>query len=283
MPLDHDRLLAWTFADQIHRYEARDTILYALGVGCGDEPQDLRFVYEDGLQALPSMATILGDPGFWLRDPILGVDWRKAVHGEQSITLHAPLAASGSVVARNAIDAVVDKGLESGVFVYCSRALRAETSGDLIATLRSTIILRGDGRQKSSRPASATRRPLPDRPPDISVAKRTLVQAALIYRLSGDLNPLHVDPEVARDAGFPQPILHGLCTMGIATRAILRACCGDEPTRLQSIGVRFSAPVFPGETIRTEIWRNDAEIQFRCLAVERRTVVLDAATARVAP
>lgn len=283
MPLNHDRLLAWSFADQIHRYEARDTILYALGIGCGDEPQDLRFVYEDGLHALPSMATILGDPGFWLRDPVLGADWRRAVHGEQSITLHAPLATSGSVVARNAIDAVVDKGPESGVFVYCSRTLHAESSGDLIATLRATIILRGDGRVKSWRPASAPKRAVPDRPPDMSVAKRTLAQAALIYRLSGDLNPLHADPQVARSAGFPQPILHGLCTMGLATRAIVRACCDDEPRRLRSIGVRFSAPVFPGETIRTDIWRSDGEIQFRCLAVERGAVVLDAATARVAP
>lgn len=283
MPLDIDLLSRWTFEDRIHRYGSTDTILYALGVGCGEEIDDLPFVYERGLIALPSMATVLGDPGFWLKDPRLGADWSKAVHARQSIELHAVLPPSGTVIARNAIDHVIDKGAGRGVFIVCSRTLSDHSSGTLLATLHSTIVLRGDGRTARSDRAPARQAATPDRPPDLSCLKTTLPQAALIYRLSGDRNPLHVDPQAAASAGFPKPILHGLCTMGLATRALLRACCGDRPSRLRSIGARFAAPVFPGETIRIDIWRDGTEIHFRCRADERGTVVLDSGTATIAP
>jgi acyl dehydratase len=279
--LDLDLLSGWAFEDRVHRYGVKDTILYALGIGCGDEADDLPFVYEKGLLALPSMATILGDPGFWLQDPRLGADWSRAVHGEQYVRLHASLPVEGTILAQNAIDGLIDKGAGRGVFVLCSRTLFDQNDGRMLAELKSTIILRGDGGDVRSHRRAPASPSVPDRQPDISCSKRTAPQAALIYRLSGDLNPLHVDPETARHAGFPGPILHGLCTMGIATRAILRTCCGDHPSLLTSIGVRFAAPVFPGETIRTEIWRNGAQIQFRCWAAERDTIVLDAGTASV--
>lgn len=279
MPLNIDRLSRWTFEDRVHRYEVKDTLLYALGIGCGEGSEDLPFVYEKGLVALPSMATVLGDPGFWLKDPHLSADWGRTIHGEQSVTLHAPLPIAGTVMARNVVDDVVDRGPNKGVYVYCSRILFDQDSSTPLATLRSTLILRGDGR--TSRPDHPTTMPraLPDRPPDTSCVYTTLPQAALIYRLSGDLNPLHVDPAAAASAGFPRPILHGLCTLGIATRALLKVCCANKPAQLRSISVRFAAPVFSGETIQTDIWRDGAQIDFRCLAKERGVTVLSPGTA----
>lgn len=289
MALDFALLSNWTFEDIRHRYEARDTILYALGTGCGDSDDDLRFVYEKDLVALPSMATVLGDPGFWMSDPRLGADYGKTVHGEQTIALHGPLPVSGVVVARNAIDELVDKGPGRGLFIRGSRRLYDEADERLLAMLTWTIILRGDGGAsgqvgRAPAPAAApTARPETDAieaSPDEVVTIPMLRQAALIYRLSGDYNPLHADPAAAARAGFDRPILHGLCTMGVATRAILKACCANDPARLASIGVRFSAPVFPGETIVTEIWRSADGLRFRCRVPERnRIVVLDAGRA----
>lgn len=279
MPIDHDYLLNFPFGELTQHYEAKDTILYALGLGCGDEPDDLRFVYERDLTALPSMATVLGDPGFWLTDPKLKADAGKAVHAEQTITLHRPLPPTGEVVALNKVDGVADKGPDRGLLVYITRTLREKATDAPIATLEQTIMLRGDGGNYPSSRPSAKPEPMPERAPDIVVSRKTLPQAALIYRLSGDYNPLHADPEAARKAGFPAPILHGLCTMGIATRAIVKACCDNYPARLASLGVRFTAPVFPGETIDTAIWREDASVRFRCVARERDAIVLNSCTA----
>ena len=281
MPLQPELLANWQFQDMVQRYEERDTILYALGVGCGTSNDDLRFVYEKQLHVLPSMATILGDPGFWLADPTIGADWRRIVHGEQSLTLHAPLPPAATVVGRERVDDLIDKGREKGAVVYTSRDIREQTTGRLLATLNSTIVLRGDGGfggcpgEKSAPPA------WPDRPCDASRSIRTSARSAMIYRLSGDLNPLHVDPEVARYAGFQRPILHGLCAFGIATRAIIQECCDGEPAKLRSLGVRFRAPVFPGETLETRIWRTDERIWFRSFAVQREVVVLDGGIASI--
>nr|WP_255616681.1 MaoC family dehydratase [Microvirga puerhi] len=155
------------------------------------------------------------------------------------------------------------------------------SSGSLLATLKSTLILRGNvGTSRSDHPTTRPRN-LPDRQPDISCLNKTLPQAALIYRLSGDLNPLHIDPATATKAGFPRPILHGLCTFGIAVRVLLKACCENEPARLRSISARFTAPVFPGETIQTDIWHEGKQVHFRCLVKERGAVVLSPGTASV--
>jgi len=276
--VNYERLLNWTFQDEVQAYDERDTILYALGVGCGAEPEDLKFVYERGLCALPSMATVLSYPGFWLRNEAFGIDWTKVVHGEQLITQHAPLPLKGTAVSKSRVVDVVDKGPQSGLFVYCERLLYEAVTETLLATLEETLILRGDGRQRSPRQRTGRKITVPDRAPDAVINLPTLPQAALIYRLCGDLNPLHVDPEAAAKAGFPKPILHGLCTMGLATRAVLRACCHNDPARLRSIGARFNAPVFPGETIETQLWREDGgNITFRCGVSERKVVVLEGA------
>lgn len=284
MAIDYKRLKSWPFKDIEHRYEAKDTILYALGLGAGSDPMDeadLRFVYEEGLAALPTMAVVLGYPGFWVKDPATGVDWKKVLHGEQGIVLHKPLPAAGTVIGRTRVDEIVDKGAGKGALMYSTREVIDKATGALLATLTSTSFMRGDGGFGGPSGPSPEPHALPTRAPDLSVDLRTLPQAALIYRLSGDYNPLHADPKVAAAGGFPRPILHGLCTFGVAGRAILKACCGNDPGKLRSIKVRFSAPVFPGETIRTEIWRDGKSLSYRARVVERDLVVLNNGLAEI--
>ncbi len=278
MPIDYERLKNWPVQEIEHRYEVKDVILYALGIGCGSDPldeDDLRFVYEDNIRVQPTFAVVLGYPGFWLKNPDTGVDWKRVLHGEQSVILHKPLPAAATVIGRTRVTEIVDKGAGKGALMFSDREVIDKESGELLATLTSTTVLRGDG--GFGGPAGPVPEPhaLPAEPPQLSLDLPTLPQAALIYRLSGDYNPLHADPNIARAAGFGRPILHGLCTFGVAARAILKACCGNEQSRLRKIQVRFSAPVFPGETIRTEIWRNGQSVSFRARVVERDAVVLN--------
>lgn len=280
MAIDYAALKNWRFADVVHRYDAKDTILYALGVGCGSDEEDLRFVYEQRLEALPSMAAVLGHPGFWLKDPATGIDWRQVLHGEEAITLHALLPVAAAVVGRTRVDEIIDKGPKGALLLF-TRKIVEQTSGRLLATVASTAVLRGHGGFGGPSGSAPARRAVPERAPDAVGTFPTLPQAALIYRLSGDVNPLHVDPEVAKAAGFPRPILHGLCTLGVATRAILKLCCGNEPARLTQIRTRFSAPVFPGDTIAVEIWQDGARVDFRARAVERATLVLEGGYATI--
>lgn len=285
MAIDYQKLKNWHFPDLEHRYEARDTILYALGVGCGADPMDrseLPFVYEDGLKALPTMAVVLGYPGFWLKDPNTGVDWRKILHGEQGLVIHKPLPATGTVIGRTRVTEIVDKGPGKGALLYSDREVFDKATGDLLATLTSTTFIRGEGGFGGPSGPAPEPHALPERAPDLAVDLKTLPQAALIYRLSGDYNPLHADPDVATAAGFARPILHGLCTYAVAGRAVLKACCGNDPARLRRFDLRFSAPVLPGETIRTEIWRDGSRVSFRARVVERDIVVLNNGLAEVA-
>jgi acyl dehydratase len=285
MPIDRDRLLAWPFEEVEQRYDERDTILYALGIGLGAEPSDprqLRFVYEQGLQALPSMGVILGYPGFWLQDPRSGADWRRLVHGEQSIEILKSLPPAGTVLGMTRVRDVIDKGPERGALIFTEREVRDKASGELLCRLSSTSFLRGDGGFGGPTGPVPAPHPIPDRPADESCELATLPQAALIYRLSGDRNPLHADPAAAAKGGFPRPIMHGLCTFAIAGHALLRAVCDYKPERLRSLHGRFTAPVYPGETIVTEIWRDGPSVSFRASVKERGKVVLDHGTATIA-
>lgn len=285
LAIDRDALLNWHFPDIVQTYAERDTMLYGLGLGLGSDPLDpaqLRFVYEDGLRALPSMAVTLGYPGFWLRDPKTGADWTKLLHGEQGLRMMKPLPASGTVIGRTRVTDVIDKGAGRGALVLTERDLLDEASGELVCRLTSTSFLRGDGGFGGPSHPSAPPHPIPDRAPDVEVEFRTLPQAALIYRLSGDYNPLHADPAVARRAGFDRPILHGLCTFGVAAYAVLVGAAGGDPDRLTSLDVRFTAPVYPGETVVTEIWAADDGIaSFRCRVRERDLLVLNNGRAEV--
>ena len=262
----------------------RNAQLYALGVGLGSDPLDagqLRFVLEDRLQALPTMATVLGYPAMWLADPETGIDFVNLVHGEQGVRIHKPLAPSGDLIGRTRVTSVVDKGSNVGAIIYLAREVVDRPSGDTLCTLTSSLVCRGDG--GFGGPSGPTPRPheIPERAPDHVCDLPTVPQAALIYRLSGDLNPLHADPEVARKAGFEAPILHGLCTYGVAGHALLRVLCGYDPARLRNIEGRFSAPVFPGETIRTEIWGSGGDVSFRCSVPARAAIVFSNGRAEI--
>ena len=284
MPIDYEKLKAWPFRPVEQRYAARDAILYALGLGLGGDPMDaeqLRFTFEEaeGFAALPTMPVVLGSPGFWSRDPASGITWTKVLHGEQGIELHGPVPAEATIVATNRIVEIIDKGPGRGALIYLEREI-AGPDGVPIATLTSTTFARADGGFGGPSGPVKPVHPLPERPPDAAMDWPTLPQAALIYRLSGDPNPLHASPAVARAAGFDRPILHGLCTLGIAGWAVLRTMCGGDPAGLAGLSVRFSAPVWPGETVRTEMWRDGALVSFRALVGDR--VVLNNGRARIA-
>lgn len=276
--IDAARLLAWRFPPIRQTLTRKDCILYALGVGLGGDPLDerqLRFLYEEGLAALPTMAAVLAYPGFWIKDPATGIDWRRVVHGEQRLVIHRPLPVEGELIGRSRITGLVDKGPGKGALLYTERVIADAAGGAPYASLEQSTFCRGEGGFGGAAGPTWPVHALPARPPDQICDLPSLPQQALLYRLSGDDNPLHVDPATARAAGFERPILHGLCTLGIAGHALLATCCGYNPARFRSLALRFSAPLYPGETIRTEMWREDGHIAFRARSRERDVVVLD--------
>jgi acyl dehydratase len=277
MPFDAQELMDYDIPEAKQTLTKRDCMLYALGVGVGDDPMDedqLRFVYEPELRVMPTMANVLAHPGFWMKAGETRMDWRQILHGEQKFTIHNPLPVEGNLTGHTRVKAIMDRGEGRGAYIYLERVVTDDASGDVLCTLDQTTVARGDGGCGSIGKADRTRRAIPVRDPDYVCDLPTLPQAALIYRLSGDYNPLHADPAVASSVGFDRPILHGLCTFGVAGHAILKTCCDYEPTRIRSTSVRFTAPVFPGETIRTEMWNADGGMSFRSRSVERDAVVL---------
>jgi acyl dehydratase len=284
MGIVYEKLLALKIPDVEHSYTPKDCMLYALGVGLGLDPIDedqLSFVYEKNLKALPTMAVVLGYPGFWAKELDTGIDWVKLVAGEYALELHQSLATQGTLVGHTRVVEIVDKGVGKGAIVYAERVVSDKATGTRIATILQTTFCRGDGGfggpPREQRPVHQ----LPEREPDLVCDLPTRPEMALIYRLSADPNPLHVDPAVAKAAGFPRPILHGLGTFGVAGHAILRTQCGYDPGRLTSIAGRFSAPVFPGETIRTEMWRDGSTVSFRARVLERDVISINNGRAEV--
>lgn len=278
-PFDPARLVGLEPREIRQRYDVRDTILYALGVGAGVEPQpDLRHVYEAELQALPTMAVVLASPGFWQRDPQFGIDWPRVLHGEQSVVFHRPLPTSGEIVGLFRIKSIYDKGAGKGSLLYAERDLMDAATGELLATVTQGSFLRGNGGAGTvaNDPVPVPHPAPTDRAPDHVMTMATRPEQAMIYRLSGDYNPLHIDPGVAKGAGFPGPILHGLCTYGLAGRAVMATLCEGDAARLRRLDVRFSSPVYPGETVEIQIWREGhGKAAFRAKVAERDVLVLN--------
>lgn len=276
MAFTHDSLMAYEIPEVRQRLTARDVVFYALSVGFGQDPADTRqldFVdAHRSLKAVPTQSVVLAHPGFWMADPRTGIDAVKVVHGEQRIVMHRALPVSGEIVGKTRIVGLVDKGPGRGALMYSEKEVRDGASGELLATTRSTTFLRSDGGFGGPDGPVEPPHALPDTTPDETLDMPTRPEQALYYRLNGDDNPLHADPAIALEAGFPRPILHGLCTLGVVGHALLRTLGGYDAKRFRSLRMRFSAPVFPGETVRVEIWRDGS---FRASVPEREVVVVN--------
>jgi acyl dehydratase len=282
--IDYDSLINSRIPAVEQQLTKRDTILYALGVGLGADPCDekqLRFVYEENLVALPTMAIVLGYPGAWHANPGTGITRTHVVHGEQGFTIHRPIPVEGVITGLTELTAVVDKGKDKGALLMTKNTVRDKATQEIVCTLTSTTFCRADG--GFGGPSGPVKEPhaIPTRAPDLTCDLPTLPQAALIYRLSGDYNPLHADPAYAKKAGFTMPILHGRCTFSVAGHALLRACCDYDERKLKSMEGRFSSPVYPGETIRTEIWVDSAIVSFRSSVPVRGVTVLNNGRAEI--
>ncbi|MDO9435462.1 MaoC/PaaZ C-terminal domain-containing protein [Hydrogenophaga sp.] len=291
MPIDYAHLKQRHFPPVRQTLTADHCILYALALGAGDDALSdsaLAFTYEGhagGLRVLPTQAVVLGHPGLWIREPDVELDWKNVLHGEQRLRVHKPFPVGGVVVGTNRVARLTDKGAGRGAVMVMERTL-ADEQGAVLATLEQVNFCRGDGGYTAARGGQPSDEPLaplaptPEgRAPDAVFEQFIRPDAALLYRLLADKNPLHVDPAVAQSVGFERPILHGLASYGIACRAVLRHFAEDDPTRLIEFDTRFSAPVYPGETLRVEMWQGTDDeqpgrIRFRASVVERGKVVL---------
>jgi acyl dehydratase len=281
MPIDYPAVLGLREEGRRFSWSERDTMLYALAVGMGQDPLDRRelpFVYEKGLKAVPTLAAIIAW-GAGISPERIGLDRRTTLHGEEALTLHRPLPVAGEIVADSRVLAVYDKG-DKGAVVERETVLTDASSGEPLATVIRTAFARSDGGfggPSASPPPAVT----PTRTPDAILEFPTRRDQALLYRLCGDRNPLHADPDVAQAAGFAIPILHGLCTYGICCRAVLQAFCDFEPARLQRYAVRFSAPVIPGDVVRVKLWRDAGGVSFEADVPARGVTVIKSGRALV--
>ena len=276
MPIDLSAI-GKTLDAVTHTYTERDVMLYALGVGCGTG--DLQFTYEGELKVLPTFAVIPAFPAMLNLGGAMQVNPAMVLHGEQRIELAGPIPTAGTVTTTPTIKAVYDK-VKGAVVVVGTESVDAR--GKLLFRNTSSIFVRGEGGFGGERGPSGARNVPPDRKPDQSISMKTLPQQALLYRLSGDMNPLHADPNFAAMGGFDRPILHGLCTFGHAGRAVLAAYCGNDPARMKSFEVRFSGVVFPGETITPDMWQVAPGTIVFTARTERGEAVLTGAGAAVA-
>jgi acyl dehydratase len=282
MPIDRDRLLALPDHVATRTLSDGETMLYALAVGMGAEAAELGFVYERDLRVVPSMATVIGYRDAWL--DAAGIPLPNVFHAAQALVLHRPLPVSGRVRVSNRIVGGVDKGPGRPALLFQQAVTEPEGGGDPYVTGLSTLFVRDGGGFGGDfgQPAPAPR-PAPEGPPALTASVQTRPDQALLFRLLGDRNPLHADPEAAAAAGFPAPILHGACTYGIACAMLLRAVCGLDPARLAGMEARFVAPVFPGERLDCALWPAGDAVAFRLTAPDRGVTILDAGFASLRP
>jgi acyl dehydratase len=277
MPVDLS-VIGRKLDSSVYEYSQKDLILYALGVGCG--PDDLEFVYEQDLKVLPTFAVIPAFPALFAMGGAMNVNPMMVLHGEQRIELYGPIPTTGKLTTTPTVTAVYDKGKGAMVVIETETV---DAKGKLLFKNVFGVFVRGEGGFGGDRGPSSRRNLLPERAPDSVVEMKTLSQQALLYRLSGDMNPLHADPSFAKIAGFDRPILHGLCTFGHVGRAVLNGFCGNEPSRLKSFEVRFTGIVYPGETIVTEMWEAAGDkVIVQAHTKERGDVVISSAAATLA-
>ena len=276
MALDYDQLMATSVVDLPYSYTDRETMLYALSIGIGRDPlqqRELPFVSEiAGAPAtIPAMATVLVPDMF---PPDLGWDFSQVLHAEQRMQLYRPLPPAADLLINKRIVEVYDRGPKLGAVVMFEAEGRLAADDTALFTIGNTIVARGDGgfggpNGKGPKP----HRP-PRRDPDLSCELPTRRDQALLYRLNGDRNPLHADPGLAKSVGFEVPILHGLCTYGVACHAILQTICDFDATLITGMDARFSSPVLPGDTITTDMWQDGNIVSFQCSVKERGQTVV---------
>ena len=289
MPIYYPDILADRTAARAFSYGDKDVMLYALGIGLGADPMDekeLAFVYEKNLKVVPTAATVLtaggrGSSAVPGREPPpLPAGHRQStmnflmmLHGEQKVELHKPLPTSGTFTAEGRTLGAWDKGKDKGAVVVNETTWTNE-KGEKAATLTMSMFYRADGGFGGPTEGQPEPHPTPTRAPDLSVDVATRPDQALLYRLNGDRNPLHSDPESAKRSGFPRPILHGLCTYGLTCRAVLASVLDYDADAILSHQVRFSAPTFPGETVSVDIWKDGKDISFEARVKARNVTVI---------
>lgn len=268
--MNFDEVINYRFEPIEQSYSERDVIIYALATGYASQPLDpkhLRFLYEKSLCTAPTYANVLGFPGLWMADPRVEIDWVKMLHAEHRMTLHRPLPPAASTVSTNRVTGLRDLGAR-GAMVHYQTDIALADSGDPLATLLTSIIARSDGGCGDWGDAPPLLEAVPQREPDTTLELATTELQPLLYRLSGDMHPIHIDPAVSAAAGLPRPLLHGLATKGMAGYALLRLFCDMDANRLASMSVRFTRPVMPGDVLRFEFWgQPPGRIQFRAVAV----------------
>jgi acyl dehydratase len=277
MPIDPQLAIGAELGEVSFSWSSSDVMLYHLALGAGTDPVDpreLRYAYERDLRVLPTFATVAAT--FHATEaprvsfPGVEIDLAKVVHGTQSVTAHRPIPVAGKATARTRIADVQDKG-KAAVIIQETTTL--DEHGSPLWTSRSSIFAKGEGGFGGER-GSSDRVELPDREPDTVLDTPTLPQQALLYRLCGDRNPLHVDPEFAGAAGFDVPILHGLCTYGVVAKAVTDAVLDGDVTRVGTFSAKFAGVVLPGETLRTRIWEDNGRYLLTTTAVDRDAPVL---------
>jgi len=276
MALDYDQLMATTIVDLPFSYRDTETILYALSIGIARDPLNRRalpFVSECAgpPSTLPAMATVLVPDMF---PPDLGWDYSQVLHVEQRLTLYRPLPPAAELRLDKRVVDVFDRGPRLGamfLFEVDGRLVKDDTA---LFTAGATVIARGDGGFGGPAGKGPPAHRAPRREPDLSCDIPTRSDQALLFRLNGDRNPLHADPDAATSAGFSIPILHGLCTYGIACRAILQTICNYDHTLIEGFDARFSLPVLPGDTITTDMWQDGNIVSFQCSVKNRNVIVL---------
>ena len=262
-------------------YTDRDSLLYAVAIGMGKDPMDeseLAYVCETmGNKVVPTAATVLSraDRAPTQRSNIMNkMNYVLMLHGEQRLQIHQPLPPSADILVSNRVTGVYDKGEGKGALLT-NETLVKLASGDPLFTLSATLFYRGDGGFGGSDAGAPTPHPLPDRAPDAICELPQRRDQAMVYALCGDRNPLHRDPGIARKAGFDAPILHGLCSYGIACHGVIKTMTDYDQTRIGGFDVRFSSPVFPGETHVIEMWRDANIVSFRTRIKERDVIAIN--------
>ena len=274
MPIDREKAMAYVHPEGEGGYGRDDVILYHLGVGAGVPPTDARelsYTYEKNLVVLPTFTTVArsGAGSALMQTPGLEYDRTKLLHGEQDVEIHRPLPPEAKLRGRSRVADVYDKGKAALAIIEVEAS---DEEGPLFTT-RMSLFLRGEG-GFGGPPGPPVANAAPDREPDQVIESTTLPQQALLYRLCGDKNPLHCDPDFAARAGFDRPIIHGLCSYGIVCKAVVDGVLDGAVDRVARYQARFRGVAFPGETYETRVWREDGKLLVEAWSVERGEIIL---------